>query len=199
MNVIPFRHHDRSKAVPPIVFVEMFEDIPEAPCRLRPEPIMSTLANCRILLDHARSAGWPLGFVVAAERARRNVHGGLPWIDGFRPQRTDMVFETTENSCYSSEAFADAMTDAGNCYLIAGFSGECIGLATLVEASRHGHDVGLIEDAVHSEPLSGCDAFESHRALVAVASSHAKILSAKGWLEIAGTPHSELEVFDDDQ
>jgi len=103
-----------------------------------------------------------------------------------------MIFECAAGSCYSSDEFADAMTNAGNCYLLAGFSAERTCLATLVEASRHGHHVGFVEDASYSGCLPGYSAQESRRALLAVARQHATILTTKEWIEVAGTPRCEL-------
>jgi nicotinamidase-related amidase len=191
--VIPFRRFLRRTDVPPLLFVEMFEYQLDEPMPARTEQAVSALANCRSLLEHARSQGWPVGFTISLSRTRKLEGAGLGWIEGFQPRRRDMVFETSGDSCYTSTEFAEAMTSAGNCFLLAGFSGERICLATFIDAARNGHRAGLIEDATCVRQMHGLNATESHRALIAIASNHATILTAREWLHYGGTTRPDLE------
>lgn len=191
--VIPFERFLRRTTVPPLLFVEMFEYQLEGPLPRRAEEVQSALAKSRMLLDYARAEGWPVGFTISLSRANRSKGVGLGWIEGFQPRRGDMVFETSGDSCYSSAEFAEAITSTGNCFVLAGFSGERVCLATLIDARRIGHRAGLIEDAICVRPMHGLDMGESHRALVAIASNHAIVLTAGEWLRFGGTPQTNLE------
>jgi len=191
--VLAFDHFRRRRFAPPLVFVDMFRtpfgQDPASPG----EDTGAVLENCQHLLKCARSIAWPLAFVVNVQRLRATPNSSVDWSDGFRPSRTDMVFETKSESCYSNPEFSEAMTRAGNCFLLAGLSGSRTCLATLVEASAHGHHGGLIEDACHIPPLNGLDAPDSRRAFVAVASSYATTLTTAEWLDISGASRSEME------
>ena len=183
--------------MPPLVFVDMFEVQFDSAAPLRSEYAPTALTNCRLVLNVARLIGWPLGFAVDAQRLGRGPHSGATWINGFRPYRSDMVFETNGESCYSSMEFAEAISSAGNCFLLAGFFNGRACLTTLVEASAHGHHGGLIEDACYFSPLNGLDAPASRQAHIAVASCYATTLTTTELLDIGNVPQSELEFTDD--
>jgi len=191
--VIPFDRFRRRTNVPPLLFVEMFEYQLDGPAVRCTDQVASALANCRTLLEHARSQGWTVGFTISLSRTQKPKGTGLGWIDGFQPRRRDMVFETGGDSCYSSSEFAEAMTIAGNCFLLAGFSGERVCLATLIDAARNGHNAGLIEDATCVRQMQGLDTADSHRALVAIAGNHGTILTSREWLHFGGAPLSNPE------
>ncbi len=191
--VIPFGRFLRRTNVPPLLFVEMFEYQLDGPIPRRSEQVQSAIESCRVLLEHARSQGWPIGFTISLSRTQRTKGAGLGWIEGFQPRRGDMVFETSADTCYSSTEFAEAMTNMGNSFLLAGFSGERVCLATLIDAPRHGHNAGLVEDATCVRQLNGLGMAESHRALVAVASNHATVLTSREWLHFGGTPRPTVE------
>jgi len=138
-----------------------------------------------------------VAFVTPFRRASNLGLSGFRWIEGFRPQRSDMIFEPTAASCYSSAEFAEAMNEAGMCFVLAGFSGESVCLATLIDASLYGHHAGFIEDATSSRPLPGQDPAEGQRMVVATASRYATIVTAERWLRIAESHQSELELCHD--
>lgn len=194
--VIPFERPRHHRAVPPLVFVEMNEEhLHESPNGVH--DLAATLVNCRSLLRRARLEGWPVAFVTPFGRMRDRSRAGLRWIDGFTPQRSDMIFEPAAASCYSSEEFAEAMTAAGMQFVLAGFSAESVCLATLIDAFTYGHYAGLIRDASSSRPLPGHDAVECHHAVVATASRYGAVLTTERWLRVAQSPLSELELCGD--
>jgi hypothetical protein len=195
-TVIPFERYQRRSLVPPLVFVEMHQEHLTCGSNIACK-VMSALANCRFLLNRARSEGWPVAFVTPFQRARDRRRVNFRWIEGFTPQRSDMIFEPIAASCYSSTEFAEAMTDAGMRFMLAGFLGESVSLATLIDASIYGHHAGLIEDASSSRALPGCDPEESHRTVVAIASRYATIVTAERWLRIAESHQTELELCHD--
>jgi nicotinamidase-related amidase len=191
--VIPFGRYQRRSYVPPLVFIEMSQEhVNCGPNRTSEEA--STLGKCRLLLSRARSEGWPVAFVTPSQRAGNVGQSGFRWIEGFRPQRSDMIFEPVAASCYSSMEFAGAMNDAGMHFVLAGFLGESVCLATLIDASLYGHHAGFIEDATSSRPLPGQDPVEGHRMVVATASRYATIVTAEHWLRIAESQQSALEL-----
>jgi hypothetical protein len=191
--VISFERYHKRRLIPPLVFVEMHQEQLAYNPTFGANDVMPVLANCRSLLNRARSEGWPVAFVTPFQRVRGHKQTGFRWIEGFKPQRNDMIFEPIADSCYSSAEFAEAITAYGKCFTLAGFSGERACLSTLIDASRHDHFAGFIVDASATRPLPGCDAAESHRAVVAIASRYATIVTAKRWLEVAGTREAELE------
>lgn len=191
--VLTFDHFRQKRFAPPLVFVDMFQSPFGEGSAFPGEDAEVVVENCQRLLKCARSIAWPLAFAINVQRLRNAPHSNVDWSDGFRPGRTDMVFETKSDSCYSNPEFSEAMTRAGNCFLLAGFSGSRTCLATLVEASAHGHHGGLIEDACHIPPLNGLDAADSRRAFVAVASSYATTLTTAEWLDISGKSRSKME------
>ncbi len=191
--IIPFGRFPRRSNAPPLLFVEMFGYQLEGEPSRRTEYVQSAIEKDRMLLHYARAHGLPVGFTVSPSRTHRPKGTGLGWIDGFQPRRGDMVFETSADSCYSSAEFAEAITNAGSCFVLAGFSGERVCLTTLIESRRNGHNVGLVEDAICVRPMHGLDLARSHRALVAVASNYATILTAQDWLHFGGVTPTRLE------
>ena len=181
----------RWRAAPPVVFVDMFQDQLKDEEGLGARELGPVIAKCRHLLVEARARHWPVAFVrpprtMPAPRGR-----GPRWIEGFEPRRTDMVFDRTGPSCYSSEEFADAMDGAGRVFVLAGFSVESACLATLIDAAQNNHFVGLVRDASATRPLPGHDATQSHEAVVTVASRFGTIVTADHWIDVAaGTAES---------
>ncbi|MDE2182064.1 MAG: isochorismatase family protein [Alphaproteobacteria bacterium] len=189
--VVSIDHYRRRRLVPPLVFVELQENQLSRNSAVAAAETVTVLNRCRLLLDYARSNGWPLGFVGA--RCGKRKRCGISWIEGFEPRRNDMVFERTDASCYTNREFADAMTVAGSVFVLAGFAGERTCLATVMDTARNGHQAGLIEDATTAGGLPGLSVAESHRAMVAIASQYATIVTARRWMEVAGTVQSQLE------
>lgn len=185
-EVIEFEQYHRAKAAPPLIFVDMIEDQIEEEEGFGTREIAPVLAKLRLLLEQARDRHWPVAFV-RPQASSPAAFGRRPgrWIEGFEPRRSDMIFERSANSCYSSEQFASAMDGAGRVFVIAGFSVECACLATLMDAAQHDHFAGLVRDASATHPLPGCDAGESHRAVLAVAGRYATILTAEHWIDVA--------------
>ena len=104
-----------------------------------------------------------------------------------------MIFDRTASSCYTSVEFYGAMDEAGGEFVLAGFSADTTCLITLTDAARVNHCAGLIEDATTTRPLSGLSAADSHRAVLALASRYATVMTAKRWIEAAHLSPSPLE------
>ncbi len=176
-SIIPFRTSYKQNTFPPIVFAEMFRENLESYSAATPRA-HTVLNNCRMLLQEARKRGFPVAF--ANSKSYCANEDTRSWIDGFRPQRHDMVFEPSAASCYSSPEFAEAMTDIGGRFVLAGFLGESVCLATVIDAATFGHRAGLIEDAISSRSIFG-DPVDSHRVVVGTASRYAAILMTADW------------------
>jgi len=196
--VVSFDSYHKRRLVPPLVFVELHNDqIAERP-GFGAKQIGPVLRNCGLLLEKARSRGWPVAFFTPLQLRReiRRRPRAL-WIEGFEPRRNDMVFERTDVSCYTSREFADAMTASGSVFVMAGFSGEGACLATLIDAARHGHQAGLIRDASATRPLPGLSADDSHSAVAAIVSRYATIVTAMDWVQATAVNRPELEAQND--
>lgn len=178
-SIIPFRTSCKQNTLPPIVFVEMFRENLETYSAATPRA-HTVLHNCQMLLRDARAHGFPVAFASSKSFAENQEARSSHWIEGFRPQCHDMVFEPSAASCYSSPEFAEAMTDAGGRFVLAGFLGESVCLATVIDAATFGHRAGLIEDAISSRSIFG-DPADSHRVVVGTASRYAAILMTADW------------------
>ena len=196
-SVIQFERHLKRRLAPPLVFVEMHQDQFAGNPAFDANILKTVLANLRALLDRVRFEGWPVAFVAAFGRVQHRTRSGLAWIEGFKPQRCDMVFEPTEDSCYSSTEFGAAMTSAGSHFVLAGFSFERVCLSTLIESPAHGHRASVIADASITGPLRGCSAVESQRAVAAIASRYATVLTTASWLNRVDGSSYRLEASDD--
>jgi nicotinamidase-related amidase len=173
---------------PPVVFVDMYEEELDAVMASRPELVLPLLTNCRRLLDCARRHGWPTAFVRSSHPPRCFGEVQSHWIEGFKPQRRDMVFERRDVSCYSSEEFAAAINAAGRVFVLSGFCGKKTALMTFVDATRHSHSAGLVRDASVSRPFGGLDAGDAHRATLAFANEFATVISTDLWIALAQSP-----------
>jgi isochorismate hydrolase len=191
-SIIPLRFAHQRNAVPPILFIEMFQERLDAYTSLTPRAD-TVISNCRTLMDRARSLGFPIAFVISKGRSFSQSAPPSRWINGFRPQRNDMVFEPSAASCYSSTEFAEAISDVGGQFVLAGFLGESVCLATVIDAATFGHRAGLIEDALSSRPIFG-EAVDSHHVVVGTASRFAAILKTANWITEAGSFPITLEV-----
>ena len=144
------RFRDRGRAVPTLVLVDLHHDLFDlfevnglsAPTR--------AIDNCLALLSHARALGFPVALtrrIVASETI-----GTTPtyprWINGFEPQRSDMVFDRCKPSCYASSEFAEMAEHLGGNFVFAGRVGELSCLSTAVDAHHRGQRPTAVIDAL---------------------------------------------------
>ena len=196
MNVVlDFRRYHERRLAPPLVFVDLQEEQPGSTGKLESEHAKAAIEKCRKLLAHAREEGWPVAFTRQFRLSPTANRTWSPrWISGFEPRRADMLFDRGASSCYDSTEFADAMDAAGGAFAVAGVSNDDACLSTLIDAARHGHQVGVVGNALVSRPLPGFDAIESHRAIMALASRFAAIVTAERWIEAGGDARNAKEV-----
>jgi nicotinamidase-related amidase len=174
-------------AAAPIAFVDMYEEELDGLTASRPDLVLPLLVNCRRLLDCARRNGWPTAFVRPNYPSQRRGGPAPHWIEGFKPQRSDMIFERKGASCYSSEEFAGAIDAAGGVFAITGFCGESTALSTLIDAERHGHGASLIGDACSSRPRRDAQDYKAPRAF-ALVSEFTAIISTQRWIDLMLSP-----------
>jgi nicotinamidase-related amidase len=185
-EVLQFEHyHQKWRPAPPLVFVDMLQGQLESDDDFGSEETGPVLAKCRMLLAEARERHWPVAFVRSARAPGAKITAASRWIEGFEPKRADMIFDRAGPSCYSNEAFADAMDSAGRVYVLAGFCAESSCLSTMMDAARNDHFVGFVRDASATRPLPGYDAAESHRAVLAVSTRYATLVTAEHWIDVA--------------
>ena len=166
------------------MFVDMRESELEAVSERMDRRGAAMLANCRSLVRLSRRHGWPLGFVVSND-ANPKRRSRSRWIEGFEPERSDMVFRRSGASCYANPEFAPAVDAAGGSFLLAGFCGESAGLSTLCDARKRNHGVVYVCDASASRSVAGLDPNASHRVMVALASQFAAVITTARLLEFA--------------
>ena len=126
-TIVDFRSYTTARGVPTVVFVDMQKEYLATPRLIAIPEIDDALANCRKLLAHARECGLPVAFVRWLDRATPFFNQATPfagWIEGFEPQRNEMIFQRNRPSCYSSDGFAQFMDHGDKDVVLAGFAGE---------------------------------------------------------------------------
>jgi nicotinamidase-related amidase len=184
-TIVDFRSYTTARGVPTLVFVDMQKEYLATPRLIAIPDIDPALANCRSLLAHARETGLPVAFVRWLDRAGSFFNQATPfagWIEGFEPQRNEMIFERQRPSCYASEGFAQFMEHGGKDVVLAGFAGESACLSTMVDAFHRGHHVTYAEDASASHRLVDMSAAEVHAAVARIAGLYGDVVKTDGWL-----------------
>src|SRR5258708_7766852 len=119
VNFTEFR--ERGRNVAPLVLVDLHHDLMsgvEAPANTIPS---EAIANCRTALRHARACGIPVAFTRQVSPSASMLSSPVypRWLEGFEPQRCDMVFDRQRPSCYASAEFLDMAEDIGGHYVVA--------------------------------------------------------------------------------
>jgi nicotinamidase-related amidase len=183
-SVVNLRAFANAASVPLVVLVDMQQEYLAKPRLLALTDTDAALANCRLLLDHARRIGLPVAFVrmvgesVFFNRATPFAH----WIEGFEPSRNEMVFERTSPSCYACEPFAAFMDQSRGGIVIAGFAGESSCLSTLIDAFHRKHKVTYLFDASASHALDELSADQVHRAVSTISGLYAEVCGTAEWI-----------------
>jgi len=184
-TIVDFRSYTTARGVPTLVFVDMQKEYLAAPRMMAIPEIAEALANCRKLLDHAREFGLPVAFVRWLDRAGPFFNQATPfagWIEGFEPQRNEMIFERKRPSCFASDGFAQFMDHGGKDVVLAGFAGEAACLATAIDGFHRGHTISFLADASASHALDDIAANDVHRVVSTVAGLYGEVLTTKGWI-----------------
>jgi isochorismate hydrolase len=135
-------------------------------------------------LEFARLRGLPVAFVrhkppLASLLATYTYPS---WLQGFRPYRSDMIFERSLPSCYASMEFAD-MARRNRQLILAGIFGETSCLSTLIEAYSQNHQFTFLADASVSRGRAGVGAETMHKSVVGIASLYSEVSSTHIWID----------------
>lgn len=194
-TIVDFRSYTTARGLPTIVFVDMQREYLATPRIIAIPEIREALENCRKLLAYARNFGLPIAFVRWLDRSTPFFNQATPfanWIEGFEPERSEMIFERNRPSCYSSEGFAKLMEHGDTEIVIAGFAGESACLSTMVDAFHRNHRITYLKDASASHRLADMAAAEVHSAIVRIAALYGDVADTDGWIgtrSVSRTPH----------
>jgi len=140
----------------------------------------AALARSRRWLETARTMMLPIAHF-RQYRSGTYFNRAAPfadWIEGFRPRTDEILYERSLPSCYADSGFSDFTTHiADPLIILAGLSADQVGLATAVEASSRGHRVIFVSDCSATPSLGRLSEADAHRAVSAIVSSYADVLS----------------------
>jgi nicotinamidase-related amidase len=146
--------------------------------------LAEAMANCRAALRHARACAMPVAFTrQVAPPATMLASPSYPrWVEGFEPNRWDMVFDRHRPSCYGSAEFRDLADEIGGDYAIAGQFAEISCIATLIDASHRDHRPIFLSDALVSRPHKDVSAGAMLKAATHILSHFAEPARTKSWI-----------------
>jgi len=183
-SVVNLRSYGNKAVIPTLVLLDLQQEY-IAPPRLFAIPqANAALENCRAVLRHARQVGFPVAFLRMIDKSPffNPALSYSKWISGFEPVSSDMVFERSKPSCYASREFANAMTEGGGHFVLAGFSGEAACLATAMEAFHRDHRVTFLADASASHGLDTIAPPTVHETVVQLIGLFSEVTTAREWI-----------------
>jgi len=169
-----------------LVMVDLQAKNYQALAKDRASDLSRSMQNCTLAIQHARNLGLPIAFT------RPSGHPGAsersPWIPGFEPKRSDMVFERPQPSCYTNQLFDDVVSRIGN-FAIAGLVAEETCLATAIDASHRGHHITFLSDASVSRRRHNTDSQAVHTLTTKAIELFADTVTTRHWL-VATSPRA---------
>jgi nicotinamidase-related amidase len=148
-----------------------------------------SLENCLSAIRHARSLGLPIAFTRQTDDPGSSERPApSPWISGFEPKRSDMVFERSQPSCYTNQLFEHVVSQTGS-FAIGGLMAEQACLATAIDAAHRGHRVTFLSDASVSRGRHDTDAGTVHAVTTRAMGLFADATATRDWL-IATSPRT---------
>jgi nicotinamidase-related amidase len=181
VNLREFRA--RGRYVPTLVLVDMHHELRGAESLGNTIPT-EVIANCRTALRHARANGIPVALTrqVAPSASMLDSPAYPRWIEGFEPQRRDMVFDRQHPSCYASAEFRDMADEIAGNYVVAGQFGELSCLSTAIDALHRDHRPTFLTDALVSCSHEDASAGTMLRALARILSLYAEVTRTQPWI-----------------
>ena len=178
------RFRDRGRALPTLVLVDLHHDLFDLFEVNEASGPTRALDNCVAVLGHARSLGFPVAFTrrITAPETLAGAPSYPRWLNGFEPQRSDMVFDHCLPSCYASTEFAEMAEHLGGSFVIAGRGGEVSCLSTAVDAFHRAHRPTFLTDALVTRGGKNVPASAMERALADILSLYAETDTAEGWM-----------------
>ena len=183
-NVVNLRSYANKSVVPTLVLLDLQQEYIASPRLFAIPDVEAALENCRRVLRHARQVGLPVAFLRMVGRTPffNPALSYSRWISGFEPVNSDMVFERSKPSCYASREFANAMTEGGGHFVLAGFSGEAACLSTVMEAFHRDHHVTFLADASASHGLDQIAPQSVHETVVQLIGLFGEVTTASQWM-----------------
>ena len=142
--------------------------------------IEPSLENCRRILRHARTKGWPVIHV-------RHLQAGAVFnpdephsrfVSGFEPEAGEPVVTKSRLSSYSNEEFGRLIDGCGGSeLLVIGYGSPMCCLATIVAGAVFGHKFSFVHDASWARAISGSTEQDVHESATRILSIHAKLVS----------------------
>jgi nicotinamidase-related amidase len=181
-SVIDLRTYVGASSRRLLVMVDLQEKNYHALAKDDAPDLMRSLDNCMSAIRHARECAIPIAFTRQGDGPgvlERSAPS--PWISGFEPRRSDMVFERQQPSCYGNQLFENVVSQAGS-FAIAGLVADESCLATAIDASRRGHHVTFLSDASASRCRQHSDAAAVHVLATQAIELFADVASTGQWL-----------------
>jgi isochorismate hydrolase len=183
-TVVSFTNfRQRGRELPTLVLIDMHHDLSRE--QMQSAPFFSeALANCRAALRHARACGIPVAFTRQVPAPVNMVASpAYPrWIEGFEPNRWDMVFDRQRPSCYASAEFTEAADELCGNYVMAGRFAELSCLATAVEALHRDHYPMVLSDALMCLPQGDFPIASMQQAMTSILSHYAETTVTQAWI-----------------
>ena len=178
--VIDLREFKSQIAMPTLVLVGLHQNSGGNPKDLLAHD--RALSNCRAVLDYAKACNIPVAH--ARNITPKSVSDRLhypPWISGFEPARSDMVFDVLQPSCYSNTEFSRAMEYSNGNFAIAGLFGETTCLSTAIDAHHRRHRFTYLSDASACRNNGAIPAAMFHEAVSQVMSVYGNVMEGAQW------------------
>ena len=181
VNLNNFRQ--RGRELPTLVLIDLHHDVligETEPARL----LSDAIANCRAALHHARACGIPVAFTrqVVPPVTMVTSPAYPKWIEGFEPNRWDMIFDRQRPSCYASAEFSEVADELGGNYVMAGRLGELSCLSTAVDALHRDHHPTTLIDALMCMPEGGLSARTMQQAVASILSNYVATTTTQAWI-----------------
>ena len=185
MSVINLRAFADAVDVPVLLLVDFQQEYVASPRLLAIPDIDAALSNCRRVLHHARRIGLPVAFTrrIGNSAFFNRATPFARWIDGFEPERHEMIFDHAQPSCYASETFTAFMSQNAAGFVMAGFAGESACLSTMIDAHHRHHKAMFLRDASASHALDDLDATEAHRAVGKICGLYGDVVETAAWID----------------
>jgi hypothetical protein len=108
-----------------------------------------SLHACRKVPDYSRRTGLPVAFgrMIGESVVFNRATPFVRWIEGFEPDRNEMVFEPASRSCYCCKPFAALVNHSRGGIALARFAGGAACLSTLIDGFHQNHKVTFLCDA----------------------------------------------------
>jgi nicotinamidase-related amidase len=190
-NVVPLRFESREPRIPLLVLVDLQQEYVSEGRLHHIGDIAPALANCRKLVSAARFGRWPIANV---RWLRRGDHFNRKlkfsdWIEEFRPQASDMVFEKSGASSFSDSGFSEMMEQgAGDVVVLAGLTGALACLSTAVDGAARGHRILFASDASASLGAGEVSDRQAHSCASFVISQHATVADTTEIIRMFAAP-----------